>query len=492
MSINYLILICILCLINTQDIKPSNSTKSDNQTETKEEKEIQPTTSQEQKEIEKVEEEKKEEEILEEAPPKILTIPLPYENNEDFLITALGIGTPRTYFPVQVDTTTSATWIPSLKCGTCKSFLKYNSSASSTASENRNDTFILYDEDGNVKGEVTNDDIQFDKYIIKNFSFIQATELSEGYRDYEDGKLGLGYHHSNGKEMNFLEMLKENDLIEESVFSIKELNESYGEITIGKEPFTEEPFPYCNISSTEDLDDIFKESWVCELTHLSINLVRDNESLTDNLIIDNAFDLDESLISFDTASSYIIAPYEFISLFENEFFNKYYSNVCRKINIQKDIAFICNKDKFNNETIKNITNALIISFVIDGNSFNIDINKLFEPFDKENVEFFIHFRQYNNLIWNIGHPFVHHYTLVFDAENARVGLIGEYTDVSEKLEKLKKSYFKNTWQIVLFIIAVSLLVIILFLIIFGIYRCVRRKVADKNEKISLVNHENKP
>ena len=130
MSINYLILICILCLINTQDIKPSNSTKSDNQTETKEEKEIQPTTSQEQKEIEKVEEEKKEEEIIEEAPPKILTIPLPYENNEDFLITALGIGTPRTYFPVQVDTTTSATWIPSLKCGTCKSFLKYNSSAS--------------------------------------------------------------------------------------------------------------------------------------------------------------------------------------------------------------------------------------------------------------------------------------------------------------------------------------------------------------------------
>ena len=167
----------------------------------------QPSTSTEQKEKEKIEEvveESKPEEKEEEELPKYITFPIPYENNEDFLVTALGIGTPRTYFPVQVDTSTSTTWVPSTKCSNCKSYLKYNSSLSNSSIDSE-DTVELFDEDGNLKGIITHDDVQVDQYIIKNFTFIQAKELQDNYRDFEDGKLGLGYYHSN-KEMSFIEI----------------------------------------------------------------------------------------------------------------------------------------------------------------------------------------------------------------------------------------------------------------------------------------------
>ena len=175
-------------------------------------------------------EEKEEEEL-----PKYITFPIPYENNEDFLVTALGIGTPRTYFPVQVDTSTSTTWVPSTKCSNCKSYLKYNSSLSNSSIDSE-DTVELFDEDGNLKGIITHDDVQVDQYIIKNFTFIQAKELQDNYRDFEDGKLGLGYYHSN-KEMSFIEMLKENGLIficliRKSKQVLKDLNQIYGGVNV--------------------------------------------------------------------------------------------------------------------------------------------------------------------------------------------------------------------------------------------------------------------
>ena len=452
----------------------------------------QPSTSTEQKEKEKIEEvveESKPEEKEEEELPKYITFPIPYENNEDFLVTALGIGTPRTYFPVQVDTSTSTTWVPSTKCSNCKSYLKYNSSLSNSSIDSE-DTVELFDEDGNLKGIITHDDVQVDQYIIKNFTFIQAKELQDNYRDFEDGKLGLGYYHSN-KEMSFIEMLKENGLIDQKVFTIKELNESFGEITIGKYPETEE-YPYCNVSSTEDLDDNFKESWLCKLSYISINTLKANETLNQEKIVKHMIDLDDSLISFDTASSYIIAPYEFVSTFESEFFDKYYKGICRKTNNANDIVFLCNKIKFSNDTIKNITEELTLSFIIEGTSYDLEVKKLFEPVDKDNVEFFVHFRKYNELVWNIGHPFVHDYTLVFDGENGRVGLIGKHTDVSAQIEKSNDTLWNKIKNKEWFTYALIGGAIILgLLLLFLIYRCIRRSSKDNNDKISLVNNENK-
>lgn len=491
MSMKILILSILIINIISKEMD-AKSQEELNTTENSNTSTPQPSTSTEQKEKEEIEEKVEESTIEikeEEQVPKYITFPIPYENNEDFLVTALGIGTPRTYFPVQVDTSTSTTWIPSTKCSNCKSYLKYNSSLSNTSFDSSN-TIELFDEDGNLKGLITHDDVQVDQYILKNFTFVQAKELQENYRDFEDGKLGLGYYHSN-KEMSFIEMLKENKLIDNKVFSIKELNDSFGEITIGKYP-SEENYTYCNVSSTEDLDNNFKESWLCKLSFISINNVKNNETLSQEKIVQNMIELDDSLISFDTASSYIIAPYEFISTFENEFFDKYYKGICRKTNNANDIVFLCNKIKFSNETIMNITNELTLSFVIEGISYDLEVKKLFEVVDRDNVEFFVHFRKYANLIWNIGHPFVHDYTLIFDGENGRVGLIGKYTDVSTQLEKISNTFWKQLinkeyLNYALIVGGILLGLILLFLV----YRCIRRRSKDNNEKISLVPNENK-
>lgn len=45
---------------------------------------------------------------------KSLTLVLPFQDNEDFIISPLGLGTPVNFAPVQVETTTYKSWVSSV------------------------------------------------------------------------------------------------------------------------------------------------------------------------------------------------------------------------------------------------------------------------------------------------------------------------------------------------------------------------------------------
>ena len=53
-------------------------------------------------------------------------------------------------------------------------------------------------------------------------------------------------------------------------------------------------------------------------------------------------------------------------------------------------------------------------FVIDGNGFEIPLQFLFEQTRENDYEFFVHFKDYEQNIWNLGHPFFHQYTIIFN------------------------------------------------------------------------------
>ena len=77
------------------------------------------------------------------------TISLLYEEDTGYYIIPMSFGSNSEEFQIQVDTTTSETWIPSPK--TTLNVKKYNISKSTTG-QKTNKTFEVEDEDGDVRG----------------------------------------------------------------------------------------------------------------------------------------------------------------------------------------------------------------------------------------------------------------------------------------------------------------------------------------------------
>jgi hypothetical protein len=83
-------------------------------------------------------------------------ISLNYEEETGYYIIPISFGSNQEEFGIQVDTTTSETWIPSPK--TSLKVKKYNISESTTG-EKTNKTFEIEDEDGDVRGKACYDSI---------------------------------------------------------------------------------------------------------------------------------------------------------------------------------------------------------------------------------------------------------------------------------------------------------------------------------------------
>ena len=126
---------------------------------------------------------------------KPISISIPLEKNpkNNFFTVPISIGSPTgsQIFEVQVDTTTSETWVPSINT-TYKVSPKFNNSLSSS-SNITNKTMEIFDEDGDVSGKATHDLIQIGNYSLENFGFVSIINYPSDFKDYPKGKLGLGY-----------------------------------------------------------------------------------------------------------------------------------------------------------------------------------------------------------------------------------------------------------------------------------------------------------
>ena len=72
------------------------------------------------------------------------------------------------------------------------------------------------------------------------------------------------------------------------------------------------------------------------------------------------------------------------------------------------------------------------------------MNFLFEQTRKNDYEYFVHFKDYEQNIWNLGHPFFHHFTLIFDQDNQEIGIDGKnILSLKDEVENVLKK--KNCW-----------------------------------------------
>ena len=396
---------------------------------------------------------------------KFLILTAPYQDNEDYIIAPLGLGTPVNFAPLQIDTTSYKSWVSSVKNEQNPSVFNYNVKESETGEESGEWDSVV-DEEGTISGNVLYDKAYLGKFEIDHFKFIEAVEFEDDFHDFRNGKLGLGnchYAEKDDLEYCLIQRLKDNGSIDRRIFSIREYSDTHGEIVFGDiaSKSKEKDYPLLSLIDKDGYDDIeddeFKMGWITKISHV---IFRNNSSSDNNFkkIFKNNIHIEDGLASFDSSSHYIEAPYSYINEFEEKMFEQYYPNVCRKVNDDGTYMFLCDKKRF--EEVRNINKDLTFIIVMDGNGFEIPMDFLFEQTRQNDYEFFVHFKDYEQNIWNLGHPFFHHYTIIFDQDNQEIGIDGEKIySLKDETEAELNSHKSGGWWKILLLVLLGLLIL---------------------------------
>ena len=421
---------------------------------------------------------------------KYLTLEAPYQYNDDFILAPLGLGTPVNIVPVQVETNSYKSWVSSILNEKNPSFFSYNLKESKTAVEEGGWDSVV-DNEGTISGNIIYDKAYIGKYKIDNFKFIEAVEFDEKFNDFQNGKLGLGnclYADETDKEYCLIQRLKDNGSIDRRIFSLRELSDTHGELIIGDIPegIKNKDYPLISLINEESYSNIeedqFKMGWLTKISY--ILFFNENDGVKN--IFNNNFHLPEGIASFDSSSDYIEAPYAYINNFEEQMFDIYYENTCRKVNRDGTFLFLCEKERYEKMIEKNKNLSMIL--VINGLGFEIPMESLFEKINEEDYEFFVHFKDFEQNTWNFGHPFFHRYTVIFDQDNQEIGIDGEliYSLEDETEAELKKIQPTSKWKILFWIL-------FLIAVLVGIFLVARKlginKRLNKGVDASLVDNE---
>ena len=433
-----------------------------------------------------------------------------YQNkvySKNYYTIPLLVGTPEEEYEVQVDTSTATSWIPSSRCTNCiMSHRLYDQEDSRTSSPT--DNFIeIEDEDGNVEGYQTADNIKLGSYKLKQFSFVEVTKVAENFKDHYQGKLGLGYKSRLLKddEFNFLEKLKKHNLIKKKIFTINAINNKKGMLFVGDVP-GKQYNTYCNVTNTDDLDEMYQESWVCKMTHIGIfdrekgifNKIKFYDELKNN-----------KLVSFDSAYDFIAVP-----MSEKEGIEKLLGKAKLQCTEQKrNSARSSNKDKLRNRireeeiTISCETNMeelknknLALSFVLQGNSYSLPLENLFEDGTKDGeMDMLIKIIDDEEAIWTLGYPFLNQFLMIFNMEEDHVGIkklkktaLPIITINNKDMLKYNLGEDSSSTSNVFKVIGYITLLAVTLAIIFIVYHAIRKNVPSSKSSLNINEHKVDP
>ena len=433
-----------------------------------------------------------------------------YQNkvySKNYYTIPLLVGTPEEEYEVQVDTSTATSWLPSSRCTNCiMSHRLYDPEDSRTSSPT--DNFIqIEDEDGNVEGYQTADNIKLGSYKLKQFSFVEVTKVAENFKDHYQGKLGLGYksHLLKDDEFNFLEKLKKHNLIKKKIFTINAINNKKGMLFVGDVP-GKQYNSYCNVTNTDDLDEMYRESWVCKMTHIGIfdrekgifNKIKFYDELKNN-----------KLVNFDSAYDFISVP-----ISEKEGIEKLLGKAKLQCTESKrNSARSSNKDKLRNRireeeiTISCETNMeelknkkLALSFVLQGHSYSIPLENLFEDGAKDGeMDMLIKIIDDEEAIWTLGYPFLNQFLMIFNMEEDHVGIkklkktaLPIITINNKDMLKYSLGEDSSSSSNVFKVIGYITLLLVVLAIIFIVYHAIRKNVPSSKSSAAINEHKVDP
>jgi hypothetical protein len=431
-----------------------------------------------------------------------------FEDKEIWILN-LQIGTPPQNFKLEIDTSISTTWLPSVECNNCKSIVgneqkynyKYNSTASNT-SKVSNQTIKIENYLGSFKGLQVQDILKIEidslNFKLQNFTFLKALELDENFNDLNlnKGKIGLSNVNKFGNRFSLLNVLFNSRIIPKKLFVleydnvIEKGNIYFSESQILKKNLSKKNWGKCNVTSTEDLNDKLKDSWTCELTHIYF----ENKTKKLNLTDPNLFEQDSSRIVFHSSYDYIGISMNNYDVVYNNYIRKNFGEKCKKeINDHKEIYFICDL------SFEEILNSQSFYFIIQGFIIEIPAYKLFITYNISNgktkyllgLRFFDEDKNDNSKIWIFGKLFLKNLITIFDAEKQEIRFFKEnLIDITKEWEEY---YYSNFYSILFtrnfYLLIGAGIVISLFMLIVCFICCRRSSLRRKYEHGPLIENE---
>ena len=264
------------------------------------------------------------------------------------------------------------------------------------------------------KSDAFLDKLEFNGQIIPDFPFTLILD-NTGFNLQEiQGEFGLGIDKDNKNDLVenlfFNQIITERKLILETSKDLKSV-----EINLNTE-LTANEFKFCNLTRKSDLDSIYSQAWVCDLTHI-IEIEDNRVKSNTESIFENANPIEARAV-FDTRQKYIILPTKYLEILSHFFGLKNCKIIKEKFEGEK--YFQCN----NKKSIINDKKSLY--FIIDGYGFIFNMNELFED-DGKNINSIIRFsdsvNKHNLFIFGIS--LFKKYNVMFDYDNKVIGFKGD-------------------------------------------------------------------
>lgn len=268
------------------------------------------------------------------------------------------------------------------------------------------------------------DNISLNGEFLYNFTFNVKPDFTNLNISSVQGVFGFGIKNKNP----LIDNLYSNNIIHSKEIYLKSYPISHINFAVDISKSEKKKYTFCDITDRDDLSKKYKESFVCEYTHLLLDDVFFNESILIN-----------GRVVFDTTSNYIIIPFDYIDMFY-EIWELNKSKCYEYDDERNETILYCNFNLLKNglKDLKNLT------FVFDGFGYEIKSEDLFVKINDDTYISLIRFRNEKNNIWTMGFPFFKKYDILFDYEKKRVGIKNNSDDITNngKVVNYTEEYIK--------------------------------------------------
>jgi hypothetical protein len=219
---------------------------------------------------------------------------------------------------------------------------------------------------------------------------------------------------------SFIQNLIDKKLIQNNNFVIQNSNENNTNLNIGSELSYPENdnLTHCHSYLKQHKKSLknyvyYNDYWICNLSNIYYGEI-DNFNSTIQI---------NDIAIFSTGINYIVAPYKYISLFFNTFFNKYYKKECHEITEEsiytEHFSIICKADNLKLDDFQSL------NLIFNGISYKIPPQDMFLRIQSSTGSFYYIFRILftftENFEWIIGQPFLKQNELIiFDNDNLKI------------------------------------------------------------------------
>ena len=323
---------------------------------------------------------------------------------------------------------------------------------------NEGDIKLIYKDD---KGQIdANKYLSFDD--IKLFCDGDINDIK-----YYAGYMGFAYPNSNYENTNFINELKNNALITNTIWSVQfpDIDEDTckkGNIIIGELPHIYEPQfykenQYFKMKIPEMFDNNTEYAW--KLNVDSVNILKNYYENTNKKEIGLSCDYIKT-ISIEFGAYMMYAPKKLFEQLKELFFdNLFDNNICdyKKIKTNDDkIVFIyCDKSLFEIKDRMEFP-SIYIDIQQLGGHFELSYKEVFIEL-KDKIYFMIAFSSKDNEDnIKLGQQFLYKYQFTFDYENREVGVYRNNLDSQKVVHRIKRAFRGKELLVYAFLVIVAL------------------------------------